>query len=175
SAWTQVSVQLDRTPPSAPTVTGGALAWSSAASRTISASGSADAGSGVGGYEHRFSIDGGGSWSTPVSGTSLQVPAEGETLVEFRSVDAVGNASAWTPAPVAAGGTVRLDRTPPTTPTASGGSASWLNATSLDITAANTSTDTGGSGVASYQHRSSTNGGTTWSAAAAGDTVTVSA
>jgi hypothetical protein len=175
SAWTQVSVQLDRTPPTLPNVAGGALAWSAAASRTISASGSSDAGSGFAGYEHRFSIDGGGSWSSPVSGTSLQVPTEGETLVEFRSVDALGNASAWTPAPVAAAGTVRLDRTPPTTPTPSGGSASWLNATSLDITAANTSTDTGGSGVASYQHRTSINGGSTWSAAATGATVTVSA
>ncbi|HKV67738.1 MAG TPA: hypothetical protein VJN72_06585, partial [Gaiellales bacterium] len=175
SAWTQVSVQLDRIPPSTPTVSGGALAWSTAASRTITASGSTDASSGFAGYEHRFSIDGGGSWSSPVSGTSLQVPTEGETLVEFRSVDAVGNASAWTPAPVAAAGTVRLDRTPPTTPAPSGGSASWLNATSLDITAANTSTDIGGSGVASYQHRTSTNGGSTWSAAATGDTVTVSA
>ncbi len=175
SAWTQTSVQLDRTAPSLPAVAGGALTWSTAASRTVSASGSTDAGSGLAGYEHRISSDGGSTWSTPASGTSLPESAEGETLVEFRSVDTVGNASAWTPAPVTAGGTVRLDRTAPSTPTTSGGSATWQNATSLAITASGTSTDTGGSGVASYQHRTSTNGGSTWSAAATGDTVNVSA
>ena len=175
SAWTQTSVQLDRTAPSLPTVTGGSLAWSTAASRTVSASASTDAGSGLAGYEHRISIDGGSSWSTPVSGTSLPVSAEGETLVEFRSVDGVGNASAWTPTPVTAGGTVRLDRTPPTTPTASGGSSAWQNATSLPISAGSSSTDIGGSGVVSYQHRTSTNGGGSWSAAAAGDPVNVTA
>ncbi len=174
SAWTQTSVQLDRTGPSAPAVSGGAVAWSTAASRTVSASASTDAGSGLAHYEHRISTDGGGTWSTPVAGTSLQVATEGETLVEFRGVDAVGNASAWTPAPIAAGGTVRLDRTAPTTPAASGGSSSWQNATSLAVSAGG-STDVGGSGVASYQHRTSTNGGGSWSAAAAGGTVNVTA
>ena len=174
SAWAQTSVQLDRTAPSAPTVAGGSLTWANAASRTVTASASTDAGSGLAGYQHRTSTDGGATWSAPVAGSSLNVPAEGETLVEYQSIDNVGNVSAWTPVPTVIGGTVRLDRTAPTTPTATGGSSGWLNATSLPIAAAG-ATDTGGSGVASYQYRTSTNGGTNWSAATAGATVNVTA
>jgi hypothetical protein len=171
SAWTQTSVQLDRTAPSAPTVAGGSLAWADIGSRTITASGSTDAGAGLAGYQYRTSTDGGTTWSAPVAGSSLVVSAEGETLVEFQSIDTVGNASAWTPAPDTAGATVRLDRTPPTAPTATGGSASWQNATSLPISASG-GTDAG-SGIASYQHRTSTNGGSTWSSATTGATVNV--
>ncbi len=119
SAWTQTSVQLDRTAPSAPTVAGGSLTWANAPSRTVTASASTDAGSGLAGYQHRTSTDGGATWSAPVAGSSLNVPAEGETLVEYQSIDNVGNVSAWTPVPTVIGGTVRLDRTAPTTPTAS--------------------------------------------------------
>jgi hypothetical protein len=174
STWAQTSVQLDRTAPSAPTVAGGSLTWANAASRTVTASASTDAGSGLAGYQHRTSTDGGATWSAPVAGGSLNVPAEGQTLVEYQSIDNVGNVSAWTPVPTVIGGTVRLDRTAPTTPTAGGGSSGWLNATSLPISAAG-ATDTGGSGVASYQYRTSTDGGTNWSAATAGATVNVTA
>lgn len=173
SAWVQTSVQLDRTAPSAPTVTGGSLTWTNAASRTVTASASTDAGSGLFGYQHRTSTDGGSTWTAPTTGASLNVPAEGETLVECQSIDNVGNVSAWTPAPVALAGTVRLDRTQPTAPTATGGSAAWLNATTLPIAAAG-ATDAA-SGVASYQYRTSTNGGSTWSGATAGATVNVTA
>jgi hypothetical protein len=173
SAWVQTSVQLDRTAPSLPTVAGGSLTWADIGSRTISAAGSSDAGSGLQGYRYRTSTDGGSNWSAPVAGSSLVVSAEGETLVEYQSIDMVGNASGWTPAPDTAGATVRLDRTPPTTPAATGGSAAWQNATSLVISATG-STDAG-SGVGSYQHRTSTNGGSTWSAAASGATATVTA
>ncbi|HEY2788216.1 MAG TPA: hypothetical protein VGI72_02110 [Gaiellales bacterium] len=174
SAWTQTSVQLDRTAPSAPTVAGGSLTWANAASRTVTASAATDAGSGLAGYQHRTSTDGGSTWSAPVAGSSLNVPAEGETLVEYQSIDNVGNVSAWTPVPTVIGGTVRLDRTAPTTPTATGGSSAWLNAASLPVGAA-AATDTGGSGVASFQYRTSTNGGANWSAATAGATVNVTA
>jgi large repetitive protein len=174
SIWSQTSVQLDRTAPSPPAVGGGSLAWANAASKTISAGGSTDAGSGLSGYRYRTSTDGGGSWSAvPVSGSSLQVPAEGETLVQFQSVDAAGNASAWTPAPGAAGATVRLDRTAPSVPVPAGGSNAWQNAASLPITAAGSSADAA-SGVASYQYRTSSNG-TTWSAAVSGSSFTVTA
>jgi hypothetical protein len=173
SARSQASVQLDRTAPSAPTVSGGSLTWANAASKTITASASTDAGAGFSGYRYRTSTDGGGSWSAPVSGTSLQVTAEGETLVQFQSVDAVGNASAWTPSAGTAVATVRLDRTAPSTPVPSGGSGSWQNAASLPITAAGSSTDAA-SGVASYQYRTSPNA-TSWSAATAGATFSVTA
>ncbi len=164
SAWVQTSVQLDRTAPSVPTVAGGSSTWANAASRTITASASTDAGSGLASYRSRTSTDGGSTWSAPATGASLNVPAEGETLVEYQSVDNVGNSSAWTP--IAATGTVRLDRTAPTAPSATGGSSSWLNASTLPMSP--TGATDAGSGVASYQYRTSTNGGTTWSAATAG-------
>ncbi|HEY3765407.1 MAG TPA: hypothetical protein VGL44_09645 [Gaiellales bacterium] len=171
SAWVQTSVQLDRTAPSLPTVAGGSLTWTTAAARTLTASASTDAGAGLAGYRYRTSTDGGTTWSAPIAGASLQVSAEGETLVEFQSVDAVGNASAWTP--VAATGTVRLDRLPPTTPSATGGSTSWQNAATLPISA--TGATDAGSGVASFQYRTSVNNGSTWTAATAGQTANVTA
>jgi hypothetical protein len=171
SSWVQTSVQLDRTAPSPPAVSGGALAWADIASRTVTASGSSDGGAGLQGYRYRTSTNGGGSWSAPVSASSLVVPAEGETLVQFQSIDQVGNASGWTPAPDTSGATVRLDRTPPTVPNVSGGSAVWQNATTLPISASG-GADTA-SGIASYQHRTSTNGGATWSSPANGATVNV--
>ncbi len=173
SAWVQTSVQLDRTAPSAPTVTGGSLTWADIASRTVTAAGSTDAGAGLQGYQYRTSTNGGSTWSAPVAGSSLVVSAEGETLVQFQSIDTVGNASAWTPAPDTAGATVRLDRTPPTAPSATGGSASWQNANTLPISASG-GTDTA-SGIASYQYRTSTTGGSTWSVATAGALVNVTA
>src|SRR6185295_14137121 len=63
SAWTPAAatpgntVNIDRTLPTAPTVTGGSLTC--AASRTITGSASSDAGgSGLAGYDHRASVDG---------------------------------------------------------------------------------------------------------------------
>ena len=44
------------------------------------------------------------------------VSAEGETLVQFRSIDGAGNTSAWTPAAPTGASTVRLDRTGPDRP-----------------------------------------------------------
>jgi large repetitive protein len=171
SSWVQTSVQLDRTAPSAPAAAGGSLSWADIASRTVTASGSTDTGSGLSGYRYRTSTDGGTTWSAPVAGSSLVVSAEGETLVQFQSIDNVGNPSAWTPAADTAGATVRLDRTPPTAPAASGGSASWQNASTLPISA--TGGSDAASGIVSYQYRTSTTGGSTWSSATAGSVVNV--
>ena len=41
------------------------------------------------------------------SGSSLIVSGEGQTLVQFRSLDGAGNASAWAPATSGASNTVR--------------------------------------------------------------------
>ena len=173
SPWTQATVKLDLTVPSAPTVAGGSSTWANAASATVTASGSTDTGgSGLSGYEYRSSTDGGTTWSAPTAGPSDTVSAEGNTWVQLRSVDVAGNTSAWTPATQTSGATVKLDRTVPSTPVASGGSAGWSNAASVMITA--TATDAG-SGVTSYQHETSTNNGTTWSAPASGASVSVSA
>src|SRR4029079_11470346 len=88
SAWVQAQVRIDTSLPTAPAVSGGSLTWSTAASATVSASASTDAGgSGFTGYQYRTSTNGGGSWSAAASGSSLIVSAEGQTLVQFRSLD----------------------------------------------------------------------------------------
>jgi hypothetical protein len=117
-------VKIDRTAPGVPTVAGGSLAWSAAASVTVTASGASDGASafasGVTGYQNRTSTNGGVNWSNPASGASVPVTAQGTTLVQFRAVDAAGNVSAWTPATPNATDTVMLDRTAPTLPSVSG-------------------------------------------------------
>ena len=87
--------------------------------------------------------------------------AEGETLVEFRPIDNTSLTSAW--AQVA----VRIDRTDPSDPTVAGGSPAWQNVASFDI-AASGSTDAGGSGLAGYELRTSTDGESSWTSPAAG-------
>jgi hypothetical protein len=106
--------EIDRSAPSPPGVSGGSLSWQDVVSATVFATGSADSGSGLDHYEYRTSTDGGGTWSSAASGASVTISAAGETLVEFRAVDAVGNASSWAPATNGADNTVRIDRDGPT-------------------------------------------------------------
>ncbi|MFN8123041.1 MAG: hypothetical protein U0237_11495 [Thermoleophilia bacterium] len=130
-------------PLTAPTVSGGAAAWSPAASVAFTATGGgADAVS----YEYRTSTDGGATWSGVSAGAALGVSAQGETQVQFRAVDALSNRSAWAGAP-SPEGLARLDRTLPTTPAQPAGS-SPSSAPSLTWTPA---TDSGGSGLAGYR------------------------
>jgi hypothetical protein len=169
SAWIQTAVQIDRTNPSAPSLSGGSPAWQNVQNIDISASGATDSGgSGIAGYQYRSSTDGGSTWSTPTFGWDDLVGAEGETLVQFRAVDGAGNTSGWVAA------TARIDHTAPGAPTVAGGSLSWQNAPSVDITPTSGG-DSGGSGVASYEYRTSTNAGQTWSSPTPGATATVSA
>jgi Fibronectin type III domain len=165
------TVELDRTAPTTPTVSGGSTTWQNAASVTISGSGSTDDLSGIDHYNYRTSTDGGGSWSSPTVGASDTVTAEGSTLVQFQAVDGAGNASAWAPAAATAGNTVKLDRTAPTTPTVTGGSSAWQDVSSVDVTASSTD---GGSGVDHYNFETSSDSGSTWSDPASGNTATVS-
>jgi hypothetical protein len=179
SAWapaagTAATARVDRADPTAPSLTGGSNAWKSVAQTTVTASGSTDALSGLGGYEYRESADGGTTWGSAAAGPSDVISAEGETLVQFRSVDVAGNTSSWTPAAPTGTSTVRLDRTSPSDPGVTGGSLAWQSVASVAVTASG-STDSGGSGPATYQHRTSTDGGATWSAASAGAVATVSA
>jgi hypothetical protein len=170
-------VMIDRGTPTAPAVAGGSLAWQSAASDTIAATGSTDAVSGVAGYQSRTSTDAGASWSSAsaTGSGSLTVSAEGETWVQFRSVDGAGNTSAWAPSsPGTAADTIRLDRTAPGLPaTVSGGSAAWQSVASVTITGSGATDPL--SGVDHYQHRTSADAGSTWSAVATGAAVTIAA
>src|SRR6185503_4186969 len=123
----------------------------------VAGSGSTDTGSGVAGYSYRTSTNGGATWTAASAGASLTVSAEGETLVQFRAADALGNVSSWAPSPAVAANTVRIDRTAPTAPGASGGSYGWQSVASITVTGGG-ATDVGGSGVASYSYRTSTDG-----------------
>jgi len=166
SNWVQATLRIDRTLPTAPTVTGGSTSWRGLASVSICASGSTDAGgSSLAGYQYRTSANGGTTWSAATAGTSAAVTAEGTTIVQLRSIDGAGNVSAWVPASAGASNTVKLDRTGPTAPAVTGNNLSWLTSTSVTVTPSG-STDTGGSGFNHYEVRTSTNGGTTWSSTA---------
>src|SRR5262249_49089671 len=117
------TVTIGRTAPSVPAVSGGSLAWQGAPSLTVSATGGADTGgAGLATPQYRTSADGGTTWSSATTSASVQVTAEGETLVQFRNVDAAGNTSAWAPAAATAASTVRLDRSAPSAPSVTGGS-----------------------------------------------------
>src|SRR5262249_35678000 len=167
------TVRIDRTAPAVPSVSGGSLTWQNTASATISAAGASDALSGLARYEYRTATDGGGTWSAPVSGSASLGTADGQTLTQFRSVDNAGNTSAWNPGTGGSTNTMRIDRTAPTAPSVSGGSG-WTNAGSVTVTGSG-STDSPGSGVASYQYRTSADGGATWSAATTGTTTAITA
>ncbi len=161
SAWAPATADpaaeamVDTLPPSLPVLTGGSSGWQNAAQVVVQPTGTpTDAGSGFAGYEYRTSTDGGATWSAPTSGPSAAITAEGTTLVEFRSLDTLGNASAWT----GVNGQVQIDRTPPTAPIVTGGSASWLAGPSVSVNASG-ATDQG-AGVTGYEFETSTNGGT---------------
>src|SRR5262249_8266544 len=130
SAWSQVTVRIDATPPTAPTVTGGSSLWTNAASVTVTASGSTDSFSGFGDdpYQDQTSIDGGSSWTGwTQTQQSVVITAETTTLVQMRSIDSVGN---WSNGVTA---TVKIDRTKPSVPTVSGGSTTWQNVASVTV------------------------------------------
>jgi hypothetical protein len=94
SAWTPASanatdtVMLDRAAPTLPTL-GGVPGGCVAGPVTVTASGSTDPLSGLDHYES--TVNGG----SVVAGQSVVVSAHGTATVKFRSVDLVGNASAW--------------------------------------------------------------------------------
>ena len=99
SPWVQAQVRIDTVKPSAPAVSGGSLTWKNVAQIAISASGSTDqaGGSGFAGYQYQVSTNSGATWTAAAAGNSFTVVNEGQTLVQFRSVDNAGNVSAWTP------------------------------------------------------------------------------
>jgi hypothetical protein len=162
------TVRIDRSGPSDPLASGGAAGWSAAASVTVTGSGSVDIGFGVDHYRHRESTDGGVSWSSPVTGTSVTITAEGQTLVQFQAIDTAGNPSGWSPSPGSAAGTVRLDRTVPSDPTVGITPPGWQSTPAILVFASG-STDAL-AGVDHYQFRSSADSGNTWSPGADGAT-----
>jgi hypothetical protein len=101
------------------------------------------------------------------------VAAEGQTLVQFRSVDALGNASGWSPASPGASNTVRIDRTAPGIPSVTGGSLAWQATASVTISASGSSDAL--AGVTGYQYRISADGGGSYGAPSAGASIQLAA
>ncbi|MDX6553060.1 MAG: hypothetical protein QOH74_1548, partial [Gaiellales bacterium] len=79
--------RVDVTAPAAPaTVAGGSPAWGTA-SRTLTAAGATDTGSGLLGYQFQLSRDGGLTWSAPQMQNPVTVNTAGESVVRFRALD----------------------------------------------------------------------------------------
>ena len=167
SNWVPSVVWLDRTAPAAPTLSGGSAGWQDLPSIAIIASGGDDPapGSGLAGYQYETSTNGGSSWSAPATGATATVAAEGDTLVRFRAVDALGHLSTWAQA------SAMIDRTPPTDPVITGVPSGWVS--SSYVTARASSTDSPGSGIDHYWSQISLDGGLTWLPAAGSSSVTV--
>ena len=92
----------------------------------------------------------------------MPISSEGQTLVQFRSVDNVSRVSPWVQVQV------RIDTVKPSAPAVSGGSLTWKNVAQIAISASGSTDQAGGSGFAGYQYQVSTNGGATWTAAGGG-------
>jgi hypothetical protein len=152
SAWT--APQVVRIDYIAPTVTAeGPAGWQDGPV-TVTAS-ATDVGSGVAGFVYETSTEN-GVWSQPRPGDSVTVADDGITLVRFAASDAAGNMSAWQTAGTVVG--AWIDTTPPTLTTPYG-AGRWMHYTSGVVTYASDS----GSGVASVEYDTSTDGGETWS------------
>ncbi len=151
----KVTWVVDLTKPTTPIVTGGSASWVTTPT-TVKGSGSTDVGTGVAGYQHRASANGGLSWSATATGASATVTTSGSMWVQFRARDKAGNLSAWAPVSRDAASSVLLDDTPPTLPVVAGGGTSWVHSAQVDVTAS--SSVDALSGPVSYGYRTSTNG-----------------
>ena len=148
-------VQLDTSAPDVPTMRGVTGAGWAKRSVTVQFDQPSDnGGSGFAYFEYRVSTDAG---MEHAGQSSVQVTSEGFSWVQVRAFDTAGNVSAWSPH-----GFVQIDTTAPTVPTITGGTDGWARSAPVGVSSLMDSTDSGGSGVASYQYRESYDGGVTW-------------
>ncbi len=143
---------------------GGSAAWSQSG-RTVNAH-AADDRSGIVDVTYELSHDG-GPWTAPAEGDSVNITANGLTMVRFMATDQAGNSSGWSVPDDQS--TVKVDATAPAV-SVSGGSTSWSQG---PVTISATAHDDA-SGVVAVWHETSTDGGSTWSIPADGDSVAVS-
>jgi hypothetical protein len=146
SVWSgPVAVRIDRTAPGVPAISGAPDGWTSAAEVVLAIAGDAA-------LDHQESADGGATWSPAGGGATVDVTAEGQTLVRARSCDQAGNCSTWSE-PVR----VRIDRTPPTAPLTvtggDGGDPSCLYTETQDVVFAVAGATDDGAGVDHYVWR----------------------
>ena len=123
SAWSTIqaaaTAKIDLADPTMPAVSGGSSSWTTAASVTITGSGSTDTGgSGVDYYEYETSrpAHGGGWPGPPIQGPAV-ITNQGLTIVRFRAVDHAGNVSAWGPTNTTSASEANIDSIPPPVPT----------------------------------------------------------
>ena len=161
------TVKIDKTLPTAPTLTGGgtATAWQNVASVTITPSGSTDAGgSGFSKYQARWSSNGGLTYGAVADATDLTLTNEGNNWVQFH----VGRQRRQR---LGVGDRIRPDR--PHRPDGSdviGGGSLWKGGASVTVSA--TGSSDAGSGIAGYEYQTSADG-STWSNSTAGSKVVV--
>jgi hypothetical protein len=157
SAWSLVSAELvvDGTAPIVPT----ALAASPSpanAQVTVSWSGSTDSGgSGLAGYSLEISADAGSSWAELTRGmptSHVFSPDQGSYQLRVRAFDSVGNASAWSTV-----ASLVVDKTAPSAPGKPIAAPAVSAGGSVSISWAG-STDSGGSGLSTYELEASKDG-----------------
>ena len=96
--------------------------------------------------------------------------------MQFRAVDGAGNRSNWYPATgTVPGGTVRIDRTAARRAHRDRRVADLAERRPTTVVSAGGATDAGGSGLAGYQYRTLTNGGSTWGATVTARAATITA
>jgi large repetitive protein len=151
--------QVDTVAPQMPVVNGGSAQWSKATGMMIEHGPSTDASPSTGvSYQRRISYDGGTTWAVLAGPGNTLVKTEGDVRVQYRAVDGAGNASDWSEA------IVRLDRTKPTMPSASGASALWQSLPSEVVVNEKDATDSlSGVAAAGYQAQTRTGPASTWS------------
>lgn|GEM_PF-2931782 len=141
-ATKSVIVKLDKTLPTAPTVTPAVTGWTNAASVKVTVTPGADNGSGVARTEYSLSGATALGWTTYEG--QVTVSAEGQTTLTARTVDNAGNVGPVTT------GTVNIDRTVPGVPVITPSTAAW---TAMNVTFTLTSgIDTGGAGAARTEY-----------------------
>ena len=152
------TLQMDTTPPSAPTSLAGAPAgWSSQASATLTPQGAADATSGLSTYRWETGPSATGPWTSQGTSATFTVSGPGQTWVRAFARDAAGLESAAASPAVS----VSLDRTAGSIDQVAGGGSAW---SPVALTLSPVNAQDALSGVAAIEWRRSGNGGTTWSA-----------
>ncbi|SFD65711.1 N-acetylneuraminic acid mutarotase [Paenibacillus catalpae] len=153
-----ITLKLDKTQPTAPTVTPGTTNWTNAASVRVTVTPGTDGGSGVARTEYSLSGAATLDWTTYTG--QVTVNAEGQTTLSARTVDNAGNVGPVTTS------VVKIDRTAPAVPAITPSTTAWTAAdASFTLTAG---TDTGGSGAARTEFSLSgavTSGWTTYTGA----------
>ncbi|WP_233455002.1 OmpL47-type beta-barrel domain-containing protein [Paenibacillus elgii] len=130
-------VKIDRTAPTAPTLSASAGSWTGS-NVTVTITGGTDSG-GSGVNRTEYSLTGATTLAWTAYTDPVTITSEGQTTVSTRTIDNVGNIS------VTASTVVKIDRTAPTGPILSASAGSWTNS---DVTVTITGgTDSGGSGV----------------------------